>query len=112
MNITEKAIDRLIEYFKIKTISDLAIKLDTAQSTISGWKARNAIGALTDTIASKDLKALEYIFANSSSKDIEPDINLIKINDTLLEKAKDEASRFGLNINSYLEHLIIQDLKK
>lgn len=40
MNITEKAIDRLIEYFKIKTISDLSIKLDIAQSTIRGWKAR------------------------------------------------------------------------
>ena len=66
MNVTEKAIDRLIEYFKIKTISDLAIKLDTTQSTISGWKARNAIGALTDTVANKDPEALEYIFTNNS----------------------------------------------
>ncbi len=38
--------------------------------------------------------------------------NEIKINDTLLEQVINEALKFGLDINSYLEHLIIQDLKK
>ncbi|WP_148624266.1 hypothetical protein [Aliarcobacter cryaerophilus] len=65
MNI-ELLIVKLINYYKIKTLNELAIKLDTTQSTISGWKARNAIGALTDTVANKDPEALEYIFANSS----------------------------------------------
>jgi len=64
MNI-ELLIVKLINYYKIKTLNELAIKLDTTQSTISGWKARNAIGALTDTVANKDPEALEYIFANN-----------------------------------------------
>ena len=65
MNI-ELLIVKLINYYKIKTLNELAIKLDTTQSTISGWKARNAIGALTDTVANKDPEALEYIFTNNS----------------------------------------------
>ena len=101
MNMTVKAIDKLIEYFEIKTISDLAVKLDIAQSTISGWKSRNAIGALVDVIASKDLKALEYIFKNenidysrnNASQNImksEPNIdeNILKLVDTLCSFAK------------------------
>ena len=65
MNI-EILIGKLLKYYQIKTLNDLAIKLDTTQSTISGWKARNAIGALTDTVANKDPEALEYIFTNNS----------------------------------------------
>lgn len=37
---------------------------------------------------------------------------MIGVLDTLLEKAKNEAFKYGLDVNSYLEHLIIQDLKK
>lgn len=109
MNI-EMLIMKLLSYYQIKTLNDLAIKLDTTQSTISGWKARNAIGALTDTVANKDPKALEFIFTDNSK--FSNNVNEIKINDTLLEQAKNEASKFGLDINSYIEHLIIQDLKK
>ncbi|KLE06055.1 hypothetical protein [Aliarcobacter butzleri] len=65
MNI-EILIMKLLSYYQIKTLNDLAIKLDTTQSTISGWKARNAIGALTDTVANKDPEALEFIFTNNS----------------------------------------------
>ena len=65
MNI-EILINKLLNYYQLKTLNELAIKLDTTQSTISGWKARNAIGALTDTVANKDPEALEYIFSNNS----------------------------------------------
>ncbi|WP_151944040.1 hypothetical protein [Aliarcobacter butzleri] len=65
MNI-EILIGKLLNYYQIKTLNDLAIKLDTTQSTISGWKARNAIGALTDTVANKDPEALEYIFSRNN----------------------------------------------
>ena len=68
MNI-EILIGKLLNYYQIKTLNDLAIKLDTTQSTISGWKARNAIGALTDTVANKAPEVLEYIFSSN------PDIN-------------------------------------
>lgn len=66
MNI-ETLIMKLLSYYQIKTLNDLAIKLDTTQSTISGWKARNAIGALTDTVANKDPEALEFIFSSNSN---------------------------------------------
>ncbi len=66
MNI-ETLIMKLLNYYQIKTLNDLAIKLDTTQSTISGWKARNAIGALTDTVANKDPEALEFIFSSNSN---------------------------------------------
>lgn len=66
MNI-EILISKLLSYYQIKTLSDLAIKLNTTQSTISGWRARNAIGALTDTVANKDPEALEYIFSSDKN---------------------------------------------
>ncbi|MCT7566039.1 helix-turn-helix domain containing protein [Aliarcobacter butzleri] len=65
MNI-EILIAKLLDLYKIKTLNELAIRLDTTQSTISGWKARNAIGALTDTVANKDPDALKYIFSSKS----------------------------------------------
>lgn len=69
MNI-EILISRLIEYYNVQTITQLAQKLDTTQSTISGWRARNAIGALTDKVASVDPQALSSIFTSSSSNQI------------------------------------------
>ena len=66
MNI-DILIKKLLNYYNLKTLNDLADKLETTQSTISGWKSRNAIGALTDTVANKDPDALEYIFSNNST---------------------------------------------
>lgn len=117
MNI-EILIGKLLNYYQIRTLNDLAIKLDTTQSTISGWKARNAIGALTDTVANKAPEALEYIFSpetnvnnfqnsknalaqafggkntnnyneNIQSDNIEIDKNILKLVDTLYSFAKD-----------------------
>lgn len=62
MNI-EILISGLLNYYHITTITQLAQKLDTTQSTISGWRARNAIGALTDRVATVDSQALAYIFS-------------------------------------------------
>lgn len=56
MNITENAINKLIEYYSLANASQLANKLEITQGVISNWKSRNAIGALTDTIANKDPK--------------------------------------------------------
>ncbi|MPL66251.1 hypothetical protein SDC9_11920 [bioreactor metagenome] len=74
MNI-ETLIMKLLSYYQIKTLNDLAIKLDTTQSTISGWKARNAIGALTDTVANKDPEALEFIFSSNSNIQMNNDVS-------------------------------------
>lgn len=92
MNI-EILISKLLDFYQIKTLNDLAVKLNTTQSTISGWKARNAIGALTDTVANKDPKALEYIFT--------PNKNIYNLqnskNHTVLDKSKNKED----NSNTY-----------
>ena len=67
MNITENAINKLIEYYSLANASQLANKLEITQGVISNWKSRNAIGALTDTIANKDPEALEFIFSSNSN---------------------------------------------
>lgn len=61
---TEILIKNLMDYYHVKSITELAEKLKTSQSTISGWRSRNAIGALTSTVASVDEEALSHIFAS------------------------------------------------
>lgn len=63
MNITEKAIINLIKYYSLSNAAQLANKFEITQGVVSNWKTRNAIGALTDTVANKDPEALEYIFS-------------------------------------------------
>jgi len=53
-----------MEFYHVNSITKLAEKLKTSQSTISGWRSRNAIGALTSTVASIDEEALAHIFAS------------------------------------------------
>ena len=92
MNI-EILIGKLLKYYQIKTLNDLAIKLDTTQSTISGWKARNAIGALTDTVANKDPEALEYIFSSNS--------NVYNLQNSKNHTVLDKSSNKEDNSNTY-----------
>lgn len=99
MNI-EILIGKLLKYYQIKTLNDLAIKLDTTQSTISGWKARNAIGALTDTVANKAPEALEYIFSP------ETNVNNFKNSKNALAQAFG-----GQNTNNYNENIQSDNIK-
>ncbi|MFW3441027.1 hypothetical protein ACN9J6_05745 [Aliarcobacter butzleri] len=92
MNI-EILIMKLLSYYQIKTLNDLAIKLDTTQSTISGWKARNAIGALTDTVANKDPEALEFIFSSNS--------NVYNLQNSTNRTVLDKSSNKEDNTNTY-----------
>ena len=117
MNITEQAINRLIKYYSLSNAAQLANKLEITQGVVSNWKTRNAIGALTDTVANKDPNALEYIFRNENinnfqnsknalaqafggqntnnynkniqSDNVEIDKNILKLVDTLYNFAKD-----------------------
>lgn len=77
MNITEKAIIKLIQYFSLTNASQLANKLEITQGVISNWKSRNAIGALTDTLANKAPEALEYIFRNENINNFQNSTNVI-----------------------------------
>ena len=104
--------ERVLNYYNVSTIKDLSKEIKTEASTISNWKQRNSVTALKKRC--RELGIYNEIFGdnhNDKLKNIKIEENII-INSVLLEQAKNEASKFGLNINSYLEHLIIQDLKK
>ena len=108
MNI-EVIFDKLFDYYGINSFVDLAEKLNISQPALSQWKTRNSISAIKKKC--RELGIYNDIFSEINSKNISIS-EAIKINNTLLKKAKNEASKFGLDISSYLEHLIIQDLKK
>ena len=104
--------ERVLNYYNVSTIKDLSKEIKTEASTISNWKQRNSVTALKKRC--RELGIYNEIFGdnhNDKLKNIKIEENII-INSVLLEQAKNEAFKFGLDINSYLEHLIIQDLKK
>ncbi|WP_066356353.1 helix-turn-helix domain-containing protein [Aliarcobacter skirrowii] len=59
--------DKLLAFYKVKSVTDLADKLNVTRSTVSGWKSRQAIGAILEYLFNNDLKALHYIFSNNST---------------------------------------------
>lgn len=93
MNITEKAINKLIEYYSLGNASQLANKFEITQGVISNWKSRNAIGALTDTVANKDPEALEYIFSSNS--------NVYNLQNSKNHTVLDKSSNKEDNSNTY-----------
>ncbi|RBQ27948.1 helix-turn-helix domain-containing protein [Aliarcobacter vitoriensis] len=93
MNITENAISKLIEYYSLANASQLANKLEITQGVISNWKSRNAIGALTDTIANKDPEALEFIFSSNS--------NIYNLQNSTNRTVLDKSSNKEDNTNTY-----------
>lgn len=58
----ETLIKRLSNYYEVTTLTELANKLKTTQSTISGWKSRNAIGSIIDKVLEIDENALYFVF--------------------------------------------------
>ncbi|QKF77275.1 hypothetical protein [Arcobacter defluvii] len=108
VNQAEILIDNLLSHYNASTYSELASKINTTQQSISSWKLRNSINAIKKKC--KELGIYNEIFKDFNKQQINK--NEIKINDTLLEQVKDKASKFGLELNSYIEYLIIQDLKK
>ena len=97
-----------------KTDKELCEVLNINYSTLDTWKNNDNIPKKRLLEFSQKLNIpLNDLF--DISKIVSKPVftkNEIKINDILLEQAKNEASKFGLDINSYIEHLIIQDLKK
>jgi len=104
--------ERVLSFYNVSTLKDLSDITNIPISTMSSIKQRNSITALKKKC--RELGIYSEIFEdnhNDKLKDVKIEENII-INSVLLEQAKNEASKFGLDINSYLEHLIIQDLKK
>ena len=58
----ETLIKKLSNYYEVTTLTELANKLKTTQSTISGWKSRNAIGSIIDKVLEIDENALYFVF--------------------------------------------------
>ena len=58
----ETLIKKLSNYYEVTTLTELANKLKTTQSTIRGWKSRNAIGSIIDKVLEIDENALYFVF--------------------------------------------------
>ncbi len=99
-------IDRLMEFYEISTFSELTQYIKVSQPTISRWVKNNSIDKIKKRC--RELGIYNDIFGFLKE---DKNMNNIVINDFLLEQAKEKASKFGLNLNEYLEVLIIEDLK-
>lgn len=59
----ESFFDKILIFYNVKTVTDLAEKLNVTRSTVSGWKNRQATGAILEFLFNNDLKVLHYIFS-------------------------------------------------
>lgn len=62
----ETFFDKLLNFYKVKTVTDLADKLNVTRSTVQGWKNRQAVGTVLEFLFINEPLSLEYIFANNS----------------------------------------------
>ena len=113
----ESCFDKILNFYEVKSVTDLAEKLNVTRSTVSGWKNRQASGAILEYLFNNDLKALHFIFGNEKinnfqnsknalaqafggkntnnynqniqSDNVEIDKNILKLVDTLYSFAKD-----------------------
>ena len=113
----ESFFDKILNFYEVKSVTDLAEKLNVTRSTVSGWKNRKASGAILEYLFNNDLKALHFIFGNEKinnfqnsknalaqafggkntnnyneniqSDNVEIDKNILKLVDTLYSFAKD-----------------------
>ncbi|WP_320035761.1 hypothetical protein [Halarcobacter sp.] len=93
-----KLIEKLILYFNVKNTTELATVLNTQQSTISGWKSRNAIGTLLEKLATIDENALYFLFKESEEPShniyIEDELISNSIRYRIVEKSKKSISNY------------------
>jgi hypothetical protein len=66
INQSEILIDRMMDYYLVVTYSELAIKINTTQQTISSWKQRNSVNAIKKKC--KELGIYDEIFGDINSK--------------------------------------------
>jgi hypothetical protein len=107
-------IDLLFIHFNVSTITELANKLEMSQPAVTNWQRRNSISAIKKKC--RELGIYNEIFGNfndfdKKSESLVADFNNIKVNDILFAKATEIANSYGLNVNIYIESLIIQELK-
>lgn len=81
----ESLFDKILIFYNVKTVTDLADKLKVTRSTVSGWKNRQATGAILEFLFNNDLKALQYIFnsdKNTQTIGIVTNSNINKLKDS------------------------------
>ncbi|MFW3399590.1 hypothetical protein [Aliarcobacter butzleri] len=62
----ETFFNKLLNFYNVKTITDLADKLNVTRSTVQGWKNRQAVGTVLEFLFTNEPSSLEYIFTNNS----------------------------------------------
>lgn len=105
MNI-DILLEKLKAYYNVRFLKDIASKIGVEGVLISVWKKRNSVAQLIKHLTEKDLKALEFIFASNAT------IADVQLSNTILYKVREEARKSGLEVNQYVEHLLIQSLRK
>ena len=65
INEAEILIDKMLDYYSVVTYSELAIKINTTQQTISSWKQRNSVNAIKKKC--KELGIYNEIFGDLNS---------------------------------------------
>ncbi len=73
----ESFFDKILNFYEVKSVTDLAEKLNVTRSTVSGWKNRKACGAILEYLFNNDLKALNYIFGNENVNNFQNSTNVI-----------------------------------
>ena len=73
----ESFFDKILNFYEVKSVTDLAEKLNVTRSTVSGWKNRKASGAIREYLFNNDLKALNYIFGNENVNNFQNSTNVI-----------------------------------
>ena len=73
----ESFFDKILNFYEVKSVTDLAEKLNVTRSTVSGWKNRKASGAILEYLFNNDLKALNYIFGNENVNNFQNSTNVI-----------------------------------
>lgn len=63
----ESFFNKILIFYKVKTVTDLADKLNVTRSTVSGWKNRQATGTILEFLFNNDLETLHYIFSSDKN---------------------------------------------
>ena len=65
INQSEILIDKILDHYSVATYSELALKINTTQQTISSWKQRNSVNAIKKKC--KELGIYNEIFGDLNS---------------------------------------------
>lgn len=72
---TEDILNKLFDYFKTNSISELAEKLEVSQPTVSKWKARNSISAIKKKC--RELGIYDEIFGDIQTNNFQNSTNQV-----------------------------------